>query len=145
MLRDLRLAALADAPYAFGSTYERERDQCDEHWQVRVESGAWFVAEVTGTPAGLVAGWAEAGRVGLISMWVRPEHRGHRLAERLIGAVRGWSVEQGVAELMLWVADGNSAAASAYARAGFVPTGRRQPLPSNPAVGEEQWVLALER
>jgi hypothetical protein len=41
------------------------------------------------------------------------------------------------------VADGNVAAIRAYARAGFVATGRRQPLPSKPAVGEEQWVLAL--
>jgi hypothetical protein len=44
---------------------------------------------------------------------------------------------------VLWVADGNTAAMRAYERAGFVPTGRRQPLPSDPAVGEEQWALAL--
>lgn len=76
-------------------------------------------------------------------MWVRPEHRGHRLAERLIAAVRCWGVGRGAHELTLWVADGNTAAMRAYERAGFVPAGRRQPLPSDPAVGEEQWVLAL--
>jgi ribosomal protein S18 acetylase RimI-like enzyme len=76
-------------------------------------------------------------------MWVRPEQRGHRLAERLVAAVRGWGEAQGGTELTLWVADGNTAAMRAYERAGFVPTGRRQPLPSDPAVGEEQWTMPL--
>jgi ribosomal protein S18 acetylase RimI-like enzyme len=104
---------------------------------------AWFVAEVDGVPAGLAAGRADTGRLGLISMWVHPGHRGRRLAERLIAAVREWGAAEGADELVLWVADGNTAAMRAYERAGFVPTGRRQPLPSDPAVGEEQWALAL--
>jgi GNAT superfamily N-acetyltransferase len=143
LLRDLRLAALADAPYAFASTYEREQHQTDDHWRARVEADVWFVAQVGGVPAGLAAGRAAAGRVGLLSMWVHPQHRGHRLAEHLIAAVRGWGVTQGAGELTLWVADGNAAAMRAYERAGFVPTGHRQPLPSDPAVGEEQWALPL--
>lgn len=97
-----------------------------------------------GVPAGLAAGLGATGRLGLVSMWVSPEHRGRRLAERLIAAVRGWGATQGAGEVALWVADGNTAAMRAYERAGFIPTGRRQPLPSDPAVGEEQWVLRLE-
>lgn len=54
-----------------------------------------------------------------------------------------WAASDGAREVALWVADGNTAAAAAYRLAGFVPTGRRQPLPSNPAVGEEEWVLAV--
>ena len=104
----------------------------------------WFVAEAGGLPAGLAAGRAAVTHLGLISMWVRPAHRGHRLADHLIAAVRAWGVTQGAGELVLWVADGNAAAMRAYERAGFVPTGRRQPLPNDPDVGEEQWVLALE-
>jgi GNAT superfamily N-acetyltransferase len=75
---------------------------------------------------------------------VSPPHRGRRLAEHLIDAVRGWALDGGADELTLWVADGNTAAVRAYARAGFVPTGRRQPLPSDPSVGEEQWALGLK-
>ena len=101
------------------------------------------MAEVDGVPAGLAAGWGDTNGVGLISMWVRPARRGQRLAERLLTAVRDWALGQGADKLSLWVADGNNEAARAYARAGFVPTGERQPLPSDPDVGEERWVLAL--
>jgi RimJ/RimL family protein N-acetyltransferase len=76
-------------------------------------------------------------------MWVRPSHRGLGIAARLVDAVRDWAVDAGARELELWVADGNEAAARLYVRAGFVPTGIRQPLPSNPAIGEENWILAL--
>jgi RimJ/RimL family protein N-acetyltransferase len=110
-----------------------------------VESCAWFVAEVDGAPAGIAAGCPSPERTGLISMWVDPAHRGRRLADALIGAVLAWAVDEGARELTLWVADGNEAATRAYARAGFAPTGRRQPLPSDPAVGEEEWAHPLDR
>ena len=87
------------------------------------------------------AGRATGGRLGLVSVWVRP---GCRVAEHLIAAVRDRGVDQGGGELLLRVANGNTAAMRVYQRAGFVPTGRRRPLPSAPAVGEEQWVLVLE-
>jgi predicted GNAT family acetyltransferase len=76
-------------------------------------------------------------------MWVHPHHRGHGVASTLVDAVAEWAVRDGAGEVALWVADGNAAAAAVYRRAGFVPTGRRQPLPSNPAVGEEEWVLPV--
>jgi ribosomal protein S18 acetylase RimI-like enzyme len=82
-------------------------------------------------------------RRDLISMWVHPEHRGRGIGARLLHAVVEWAAGDGAREVSLWVADGNETAAGLYRRAGFVPTGRRQPLPSNPAVGEEEWVLAL--
>jgi GNAT superfamily N-acetyltransferase len=98
-------------------------------------------------PAGLAAGttWPDEvpDRRHLISMWVRPSHRGLGIAAQLIAAVRDWAADAGARELELWVADRNEAAVRTYAGAGFVRTGRRQPLPSNPAVGEEMWVLAM--
>ena len=82
-------------------------------------------------------------RRDVISMWVQPAHRGNGIAAALVRAVVEWASGDGACEVALWVADGNAAAAAVYRRAGFVPTGRRQPLPSNPAVGEEEWVLAF--
>jgi predicted GNAT family acetyltransferase len=76
-------------------------------------------------------------------MWVHPAQRGRGLAALLLDAVREWAVADGATALTLWVVDGNAAAARTYGKAGFAPTGRRQPLPSNPAVGEEQWLLGL--
>jgi GNAT superfamily N-acetyltransferase len=82
-------------------------------------------------------------RRDLISMWVRAAHRGRGIATRLLLAVLEWAAGDGARDVALWVADGNASAAAVYRRAGFVPTGRRQPLPSNTAVGEEEWVLTL--
>ena len=141
------MAALGEAPYAFASTVERERDNSPEQWRERLRRNAWFVACVDDQPAGLVAGttWPDEDpdRRHLISMWVRPSYRGLGIAAQLIAAVRDWAADAGAHELELWVADGNEAALRTYAGAGFVPSGRRQPLPSNPAVGEEMWVLAM--
>jgi GNAT superfamily N-acetyltransferase len=143
----MRLTALGEAPYAFGSTLDRERDDGAEHWRDRLRRHAWFQACADGEPAGLAAGVPSSDglpdRRHLISMWVRPSHRGLGLAVLLVEAVREWAIADGARELALWVADGNEAAIRAYTRAGFVATGRRQQLPSNPSVGEEQWVLAL--
>jgi GNAT superfamily N-acetyltransferase len=82
-------------------------------------------------------------RRDLISMWVHAAHRGRGIATRLLRAVLDWAAGDGAREVALWVADGNAPAAAVYRRAGFVPTGKRQPLPSKPAVGEEEWVLTL--
>jgi ribosomal protein S18 acetylase RimI-like enzyme len=101
---------------------------------------------VDGERVGLAAGtpsYETRHRRDLISMWVRPEHRGRGIGTRLLRAVAEWAAGDGAREVSLWVADGNQTAAFLYRRAGFVPTGRRQPLPSNPAVGEEEWTLAL--
>jgi GNAT superfamily N-acetyltransferase len=147
VLRELRLAALQDAPGAFASSYARERPDPPQRWRDRIGLGAWFVAEVGGAPVGLAAGKPSydglPGRRDLISMWVRPEHRGRGAATSLVQAVASWAAADGAREVALWVADGNVAAAGLYRRAGFVPTGRRQPLPSDPAVGEEEWLLVL--
>jgi GNAT superfamily N-acetyltransferase len=143
----MRLTALGEAPYAFASTLDRERDDEPAQWRERLTRHPWFLACADDEPAGLAAGVPSSDglteRRHLISMWVRPSHRGLGLAALLIDAVREWAIADGARELALWVADGNEAAVRAYARAGFVATGRRQPLPSNPSVGEEQWLLAL--
>jgi GNAT superfamily N-acetyltransferase len=82
-------------------------------------------------------------RRDLISMWVHAAHRGRGIATRLLRTVLEWAAGDGAREVALWVADGNAPAAAVYRRAGFDPTGKRQPLSSNPAVGEEEWVLTL--
>jgi GNAT superfamily N-acetyltransferase len=128
---------------------ERERPDPAERWRDRLVRLAWFVAEEDGEPVGLAAGMPSRDglchRRDLISMWVHPAHRNRGIAARLMHIVVGWAAGDGAREVALWVADGNATAAAVYRRAGFVPTGRRQPLPSDPAVGEEEWVLALPR
>ena len=48
----MRLDALKEAPYAFGSTYEREVEFDDAMWRRRVVDRVRFIAEVDGVVAG---------------------------------------------------------------------------------------------
>jgi GNAT superfamily N-acetyltransferase len=134
-MRDVRLAALRDAPDAFASTYEREAGFAEADWQRRIAGGGNFLAyapELGAAPAGIVGGFeAGPGTVELVSLWVRPEARGHGIGQALVQAVAGWARAKGMFRVHLWVAENNDHARLLYARCGFSPTAERQPLPSN--------------
>jgi hypothetical protein len=56
-MRDVRLEALRDAPYAFASTYEREIAFDETDWQRRITGGGNFLAfapELDAGPVGIV-------------------------------------------------------------------------------------------
>jgi GNAT superfamily N-acetyltransferase len=69
-------------------------------------------------------------------MFVLPEARGHGVGEALIAAVLDWAGARNATSVHLWVTETNKPARLLYERCGFSLTGERQPLPSNPAVGE---------
>ena len=148
-LRQLRLAALADTPDAFASTLEAEVAYPDEVWRQRAEGGptsANFIASERGVDVGLAAVFAEpdaSGRMHLVSMWVDPRYRRRGVARALVDQAVGWAAERRAHEVILWVADHNTAARRLYERIGFQPTGARQPLPSNPARTESLLRLSL--
>jgi len=136
-LREIRLQALRDAPDAFASTYAREAAFGEDEWHRRATRDGSFIAflpEVA--PAGLGGGYLAApGVVELIGMFVRPQARGRGVGEALIDAVAGWARAQGASIVHLWVTETNKARLL-YERCGFTVTAERQPLPSNPALGE---------
>lgn len=149
-LRQLRLRALADAPDAFASTLEEEVAFPAEVWRQRAEGGpesANFIAREGGVDVGLAAVFAEPdvpGRMHLVSMWVDPRYRRRGVARALVDQAVRWAAERRAREVILWVADQNTAARRLYERLGFRPTGERQPLPSNPARTESLLRLPLE-
>lgn len=139
-VRDTRLTALADAPFAFGSTLDREMAFDDEEWHRRVGDGNWFLAWFGQQPVGIVAGVHEPGRhdeCHLVAMWVAETHRGTSVAADLVEAICGWAGLQSAKFVTLWVADGNVRARRLYERLRFESTGRRKSLPSAPEIGEE--------
>jgi len=144
-LKAIRLAALREAPSAFGSTYRSEAALDDGHWERRAsigsagDAGATYLAVVDDCVVGLAAGFrsdASVGDVDLVSMWVDPSVRRMGIARRLVDAVVCWAAATGAASVNLWVTRGNDAAAALYEAAGFVETGDHQPLPSDPCRDE---------
>src|SRR4029079_19611843 len=88
-------------------------------------------------PAGLGGGYLAAPEVvELVGMFVRPQARGRGVGEAVIDAVAGWATQQGASTVHLWVTETNKGARLLYERCGFTVTAERQPLPSNPALGE---------
>ena len=122
--------ALADAPNAFGSTLERERDLNEDAWRERVAAlAARFFAFRNEQPVGLVgAGMEPTGEVELVSMWVAPGSRRSGVGRALIDAVVDDARLHGSRSVLLWVADGNEAAERLYESQGFVRTGLVQPV-----------------
>lgn len=156
-LRTVRLAALADAPGAFGSTTQREQAFPEAEWRRRASSGfPAFIAWRSGQPVGLVtvvqhqkedAGEGSAREWELVSMWVSPEVRGKGYADGLVSAAIEAAKAEIAENLTLWVADGNRRARAFYERAGFRPTGIRQVFNRHDgsAFEEEKLIMRLGR
>lgn len=152
-LRAIRLAALKDSPFAFGSSYESEAQQPDDHWAARARSGArgvdraTFFALMNDQTVGLVGAYrpeADGGVVELVSMWTAPETRRMGVARALVGAVLDWAGDDvSAATVHLWVTRGNAPAERLYETMGFRATGESQPLPSDPSQDELRMSLDL--
>lgn len=153
LMRDVRLAALAEAPHAFGSTYAEESAFTEERWRSRFhERAATFFAHeepaagagprLTGA-AGLAGVYVEDGTANLVSVWVHPSARGLGAGVALIEAAAAWTRARGFGALFLWVTESNAPARRLYDQCGFTPTGERQPLPSDPALPEIRMVRTL--
>ncbi len=144
-LRDVRLRALADAPYAFSSSLEREVGLSPEFWEQRVveselgEKGAVFIAIEDDHSVGMAGGFFidERSRVVMLwGMWVDPLARQRGLGRRLTEVVAGWARDAGADHVRLAVTDCDQSrpAAVLYRTLGFVDTGEREPLEWNPSL-----------
>ncbi len=138
LMRDVRLTSLAEAPYAFGSSYEREAAFTEATWRGRFnEQSVTFVAheESAGPgPAALAGVYVKGEDPDLVAMWVRPAARGRGVGEALVAAAASWVKARDLATLFLWVTESNAPARRLYERCGFIPTGENMPLPSDPAL-----------
>jgi len=132
--RAMRLAALADAPAAFGSTLAEwsGRGDTEERWRARLSGVPLnLVLTLDGEPAGMVSATAPSNEatVELISLWVAPSARGHGVADVAITRVTEWARAEHGAEVVLSVRTDNDPAIVLYQRHGFVDDG---PSPDDP-------------
>ena len=138
-LRAVRLTALADAPYAFMSTLERECGYDEQRWRQWIAGIGCFLAWDGDQPVGVAGALLlDNGEWHVVSMWVSPQARGSGTARQLIEAAVGHMRAQGAQEITLWVTEGNDRARAFYERAGFHATGKRQPVrPGEPGMEQE--------
>ncbi|MGW1678784.1 N-acetyltransferase family protein [Saccharopolyspora sp. NPDC002376] len=121
--REVRLAALAEAPHAFKSRLEDWEKDGEQRWRSRLEAPDIYniLVLLDGEPVGMASGIAgRGGVVELRSVWVGPKARGRGVGNYLVGAVQDWAVRAGAVALKLAVIPGNESAIALYLRNGFV-------------------------
>ena len=136
-LRELRLRALRDAPYAYFASLGREESLPLSYWEdwATSEDKVMFVAVEDGLWLGMAGAFVHPGQSGTVSLWwlwVAPSARGRGLARLLVKARADWARELGAVRLELAVAENNEAAKALYRGLGFVPTGERRSMASDP-------------
>ncbi|GAB2770646.1 hypothetical protein GCM10027091_02530 [Streptomyces daliensis] len=120
--RDVRLAALAEAPLSFKSRIEDWHRGGEERWRARLAmAGAHnIVALLRGQAVGMASGLPVDGDTGeLRSVWVSPEARGRGVGDLLVAGVEAWARSSGATTLRLAVLPGNEPAMTLYRRHGF--------------------------
>ncbi|HVK22556.1 MAG TPA: GNAT family N-acetyltransferase [Actinokineospora sp.] len=142
-LRDLRLAALADAPYAFGSTLERELRFDEERWRGWPVKHGLFMAWLDGTPVAMAGAMPEPDGVEMIAVWAHPETRGTGAGVAVVQAVIDWSRDREAKRVTAWAVENNERALRFYQRLGFTPTGRDDDHRHNAGLRELELELLL--
>jgi GNAT superfamily N-acetyltransferase len=124
----VRLAALQEAPYAFGSVYEREVEAPEARWRQGLQDRTRFIAEVDGVVAGTASGGDgdATGVAAMTAMWVDPRFRNQGVGDLLVKTAVEWARNARYDRMFLWVTDGNDNAERLYQRNGFVRTGADQ-------------------
>ena len=144
--REIRLAALAESPSAFGSNLAREQAFTDDIWRSRLEGSgsAIFAADREGRLVGLATGLSTdtEGTAVLVSMWVAPKARRQGIGDALVQRVIAWAEDAGFTRLELAVTIGNEAAERLYAHCGFVRTDPAEW--AEPAPGHETLTMRRE-
>ena len=137
-LKAARLAALLDAPTAFGASHASAAAFSDADWQQRAVSTpqrTFFLAfdgeQAIGLAAQVVA---NNGECHLIAMWVQSKYRGMAVAQGLVEAVKQGAVNNGHARLVLDVAPENARAVTFYQKQGFVFLPEWEALESHPHI-----------
>lgn len=128
--RDLRLEALRQHPEAFGSDYETYQAKPMAYWIQRLrfddpENGVILYFAVAGGQligmCGISHTDAPKSRHSsyLVSLYVRPDWRGRRIAEGLMAACLDWARGHEITIVKLGVTVKNTPAIRCYARCGF--------------------------
>lgn len=148
--RDLRLEMLADAPHAFWATLDQVRERTEEQWRGEL-AGSRIFLQARSTPgddhSAAGHGAAVLGQLGIdpvgyteelalpsdtvniVSLYVRPAHRGGGVTRALFAAAAETMRSLGRSHMLLETPDDNMPARRRYRALGFRETGRTAPDP----------------
>ena len=151
IFKAVRLRALQEAPFAFGSTYQREAAFSEDDWRARIqrwdgETGVGFLAFQMNAPCGIAGSLldqSDPSRAELVSMWTAPTHRRQGVGSLLVGSVITWARSRQAHTVRLMVTNTNEPAIRFYDRLGFVLTGRTEPYPNDPSLKELEMALLI--
>lgn len=128
LYREMRLAALADAPDAFSTTYESAAMRSQESWASQADASAegssrfTFFAFADEMPVGLAALYRDeniANRGELIQVWISPSQRGSGIADELIYFILRCAQENKFDAIFAEVIVTNARAIKFYRKHGF--------------------------
>lgn len=145
-LKRVRLAALLDAPTAFGVTHATAAAYTDQAWRDRAAGrgpARYLLAFDAGMAVGIVAHVPGASQaLDLIAMWVAPSQRGTGTAARLVEAVKAHATANGHQRVLLGVSPANLRASAFYLKQGFTFLTQWEALDSHPhiQVQKMEWI-----
>lgn len=127
----MRLEALREAPYAYGSTLAQWQGDGDTEarWRRRLDDVPFnLLALVDDAPAGIVSVAAPEpdNTAELISLWVAPFARGRGVGDALVESALQWCRSLQLRAVTLAVVPTNTNAIALYRRHGFVPAGEER-------------------
>ncbi len=130
--RDVRLAALEEAPAAFVNTLAEERDYDEAFWRLRMTRSVRLLATRDDTSLGVVSVGGphpeEPRLAELFGLWVSPPARGTGVATALVQAGADTAATHGRSQLAYWVGSENARAIGFASGFGFRPTDIRRPV-----------------
>lgn len=146
-----RLTALADTPWAFGSTLAREQAFTDQQWLERAarmtsSDSTGYLAVDGENVCGIIAAFLDPDspeQANLVSMWVAERYRRQGVGALLVDAVLKWAAAAGLKRVQLMVTSRNTSAERFYEQLGFSRTGRTEPYPNDPGMIEHEMTRDL--
>ncbi len=131
LFKQMRLASLRDAPYAFSSTYESALQRSTKSWREQADSTAQgsdratFIAFSDDAPIGIAALYRlpdepDSGEV--LQVWVAPEYRGTGVARDLMDAIFKWAGDNSFRAIIVRITNENTRALRFYRKCGFAFT-----------------------
>jgi len=136
--KSLRLAALKDAPYAYGAQYEVDKEKPISFWQQTLVNSNWYFTSIDGVDIGLIGVEKAAKDRGsdcwISGWWIAQSFRGQGVAALMLSAIDKFCIENRWQKQGLGVWPENQRAIAAYLKLGFIAGG--EPIPSRSKPGQ---------